>query len=72
MTHKATGRHIQTPYLSPLEFADIHGVTERTVRRWIANGTLPAYRIGKRRIGIKLEDSEAFAAPIPAGDKAAG
>lgn len=52
-------------YLSPAEVAEAHGISERTIRRWIAEGRVPAYRIGKRRIGIKPEDSNALAEPIP-------
>ena len=55
----------QVPFLSPLEVAQIHGVSVRTVRRWISEGRLDAYRLGKRRIGIKPADSEKLAQPIP-------
>jgi len=36
------------------------GCTERTLRRWIAEGLLPAYRVGPRRILIKRSDLEAL------------
>ncbi|MCV7222958.1 helix-turn-helix domain-containing protein [Mycolicibacterium elephantis] len=40
----------------------IHKVT---VRRWIANGTLPAYRIkGSRVVRIRRADLEALKQPI--------
>ncbi|HEX5494447.1 MAG TPA: excisionase family DNA-binding protein, partial [Mycobacteriales bacterium] len=38
------GRH----YESLTEAADRIGVSTRTVRRWIAAGQLPAYRMGPR------------------------
>ena len=34
------------------------GCTERTLRRWIADGILPAHRVGPRRIIIKRADLE--------------
>ena len=40
-------------------------VSVKTIRRWIAAGTLPAYRCGKRAIRIKLEDLEAAPRQIP-------
>lgn len=35
-------------------------VTERTIRRWIAQGLLPAYRVGPRRILINSADLDAL------------
>jgi excisionase family DNA binding protein len=52
-------------YLSLDEVAEINNVSRRTVRRWIADGTLPAYRIGKRNLGIKPEDNAKMAVRIP-------
>lgn len=46
-------------YLSLDEAADCMSVSVKTIRRWIAAGTVPAYRCGKRAIRIKLEDLEA-------------
>jgi excisionase family DNA binding protein len=40
-------------------------VSVKTIRRWIAAGTLPAYRCGKRAIRIKLDDLEATPRQIP-------
>lgn len=40
-------------------------VSVKTIRRWIAAGTLPAYRCGKRAIRIKLDDLEAAPRQIP-------
>jgi excisionase family DNA binding protein len=65
------GGHIMTrePDLSPDEVAKIRGVSGRTVRRWIAEGRLPAYRVGPRLIRIKAEDLEKAMRRIPtAGD----
>ena len=38
-------------------------VAKSTVRRWIASGDLPAYRIGKRRIALKRSDVAALISP---------
>jgi len=52
-------------YLSLEEAAECMSVSVKTIRRWIANGTLPAYRCGKRAIRIKLEDLEATPRQLP-------
>lgn len=45
--------------------AEIYGVTEKTLRRWIASGRLTAYRFGPRQIRIRPQDIEALMEPIP-------
>lgn len=52
-------------YLSLEEAAECMSVSVKTIRRWIAAGTLPAYRCGKRAIRIKVEDLEAAPRQIP-------
>lgn len=52
-------------YVSLEEAADSMSVSVRTIRRWIAAGTLPAYRCGKRAIRIKLDDLEATPRKMP-------
>ncbi|WP_228941984.1 helix-turn-helix domain-containing protein [Nocardioides sp. Leaf374] len=52
-------------YLSLEEAAECMSVSVKTIRRWIAGGTLPAYRCGKRAIRIKLEDLEAAPRQLP-------
>jgi excisionase family DNA binding protein len=52
-------------YLSLEEAAEAMSVSVKTIRRWIAAGTLPAYRCGKRAIRIRLEDLEATPRKIP-------
>ncbi|KRF11483.1 hypothetical protein ASG90_17245 [Nocardioides sp. Soil797] len=52
-------------YVSLEEAAESMSVSVRTIRRWIAAGTLPAYRCGKRAIRIKLDDLEATPRQIP-------
>ena len=45
--------------------ADAYGVSEKTIRRRIASGDLPAFRFGPRSIRLRPEDVEALARPIP-------
>ncbi len=42
------------------------GVSERFTRRMIAEGTLPAYRIGAKAIRIKRSDLDALLKPVNA------
>lgn len=62
-----TERRATPVYLSLEEAAECMSVSVKTIRRWIAAGTLPAYRCGKRAIRIKLDDLEAAPRKIPAG-----
>lgn len=55
-------------YLGLEEAAEAMSVSVKTIRRWIAAGTLPAYRCGKRAIRIKLEDQEAAPSRSPQRD----
>lgn len=52
-------------YYSLNEAAEFYGVTPLTVRRWIAQGLLPASRVGRSAIRIKRTDLESLARPIP-------
>ncbi len=52
-------------YLSLAEAAACMSVSVKTIRRWIAAGTLPAYRCGARSIRVKLEDLEQAPRQIP-------
>ncbi|MFT3871530.1 MAG: helix-turn-helix domain-containing protein [Nocardioides sp.] len=52
-------------YLSLEQAAQITEQSVKTIRRRIADGTLPAYRFGGRNIRIKLDDLEATARAIP-------
>jgi excisionase family DNA binding protein len=42
-------------------------VSTRTIRRYIADGRLRAFRLGPRLIKIGLADLDRLAAPVPAG-----
>lgn len=41
-------------------------VTDRCIRGWIADGTIPAYRIGDKAIRIKRADLDALLRPVTA------
>jgi excisionase family DNA binding protein len=45
--------------------ADYAGVSTKTLRRRIADGTIPAVRLGPRAIRVRLDDVEAALRPIP-------
>jgi excisionase family DNA binding protein len=47
------------PFYSIAEVADLLGVNERTIRRWIDQGDLVAHRFG-RQLRISRADFEAF------------
>jgi excisionase family DNA binding protein len=54
-------------YLSVRQTADILSVSPRTIRRYIEQNILPAYRVtGSNTIRIKREDLEALLEPINA------
>lgn len=52
-------------YLSLGEAANCMSVSVKTIRRWIAAGTLPAYRCGGRAIRVRLQDLESAPQRIP-------
>lgn len=43
-------------------------VSRRTVRRWVAAGVLPAYRVGPRVIRFRRDDVDGLAARIPTAE----
>jgi len=48
------------------EAAQLCRVSTKTIRRHIAAGRLPAYRLGDRHIRIHRNDLESLMRPIPA------
>jgi len=54
-------------WISQSEATEYLGVTERTIRRMVAAGDLPAYRLGKRLLRFKLTDLDALMRPVPTG-----
>lgn len=49
--------------LTTIETAKLLGVHAHTIRRWVEDGQLPAYRLGKR-IRISRADALAFLVPV--------
>lgn len=52
-------------FLSLDEAAAYMSVSVKTIRRWIAAGTLPGYRCGARAIRVKAADLDAAPRQIP-------
>ena len=52
-------------YLSLEEAAEVMSLSVKTIRRRIADGTIPAYQCGLRPIRIRLDDLEAALRRIP-------
>ncbi len=52
-------------YESIPQAAERAGVTTRTIRRWIAQGELTAYRAGKRMIRLDADELDNMLKPIP-------
>jgi excisionase family DNA binding protein len=46
--------------------AELRQVHPRTIRRWIADGRLTAYRVGPHLIRVDVDDLDAMLRPIPA------
>lgn len=46
------------------EFAEWFGVSQRTVRNWINNGDVVAYRVGKRLIRIDPRSADLICKPV--------
>ena len=53
-------------WLTLAQAAEILGVCTRTIRRRIAAGELPAYKIGRKAIRIKIADLDRISQRIPA------
>jgi excisionase family DNA binding protein len=59
----------RTQYLSLAEAAELMSVSVKTLRRRIADGTLPAYRCGRRVIRIRLDDLDHVFQRVPAAQR---
>ena len=51
-------------FLRPRQIAELLGVTERSVRRWIADGTLPSTKLGGARLVARSTLEQRLGAPI--------
>ena len=60
--------------VSPLAAAEYLGVSEKTIRRYVSQGSLAGYRIGRQLIRVDLDEVEKLIKLIkptgPAGDPA--
>lgn len=60
-------------FVSMRTLADDLELSERTIRRWISAGQLPAYRLpGERSLRVRLEDVEALMHRVPTVDGDSG
>ena len=59
------GEKVLPVYLSLDEAAEVMSLSVKTIRRRIADGTIPAYQCGRRPIRIRLDDLEAALRRIP-------
>lgn len=55
MTTLSTSSIEQQPFLTPQEVSDLLRVSVYTVRRWIKEGNLPAYKVGR---GWRIKESD--------------
>ncbi len=51
-------------FLRPRQIAEMLGVTERTIRRWIADGTLPSVKLGGARLVARATLEQRLGTPI--------
>lgn len=51
-------------FLRPRQIAEMLGVTERTVRRWIADGTLPSVKLGGARLVARTTLEQQLGTPL--------
>ena len=70
MLDTRTAKRMQLASLA--DAAEQLGCSPKTIRRYIAAGTLTGYRVGPRNLRVDLAEVEALARPIPAasGDAA--
>lgn len=55
-------------WLTQSEAAERLGVTDRTIRNYIARGSLPGHRVrNSRLVRVDITDVDAMLRPIPAG-----
>lgn len=54
-------------HMTVAEAAETLHVAQSTIRRWIREGRLPAYRIGQRRVAIREQDIARMIEPVQVG-----
>ena len=55
---------------TPREACDYLKITDRTMRRYVSEGKIRAYRIGTKHIRLRVADVEALLERIPTGGAA--
>jgi len=63
---------IDEDYVTVSEAATLLRVAPSTVRRWIREGDVPAYRIGRRRVALRRTDLSALVTPTSAATGTVG
>src|SRR5438067_7485554 len=51
-------------YLTIAQAAERLHVNKSTIRRWIDQGTLPAYKVGQRRVALRAADLARLITPV--------
>jgi excisionase family DNA binding protein len=54
-------------WLAEMHAAEHVGVSPRTLRRWVADGKIRAYRAPGGRLRFRLDELDASMAPVPNG-----
>jgi excisionase family DNA binding protein len=65
-------RVVDEEYVTVAEAAMLLRVAPSTVRRWIREGDVPAYRIGRRRVALKRDDLSNLITPAGPGMAVSG
>jgi excisionase family DNA binding protein len=60
-------RALDEDFVTVAEAAELLRVAPSTVRRWIRDGDVPAYRIGRRRVALKRDDLSNLIRPARPG-----
>jgi excisionase family DNA binding protein len=55
---------IDDGYLTVAEAASLLRVAPSTIRRWIREGDVPAYRLGRRRVALRRHDLSLLVKPV--------
>lgn len=53
--------------LSYRQAGELLGVSSDSVRRWVTQGRLPAYRLSRQVVRIKRKDLDAVLVPVQSG-----
>ena len=59
-------------FVTVMEAATLLRVAPSTVRRWIREGGVPAYRLGQRRVALRRADSGRLITPVRGDAESAG